>query len=134
MGRLLASFKKEQSISSEIKTNMEKGNGVGVPIQRSESVKLLGSPEDLLDLLITDVKEKEWAIDLLVKESPKHKQVLSTLLASRLFKLVHEEEKSSVKKSIAQQEATMPKSTENEAIVYAMCMQVIEWAISAKSK
>lgn len=59
----------------------------------AEGLKLLGSQEELISLLITDEDENIWAIDQLVNEGPKHKQVLNAVLLNRLYKLVQVIEK-----------------------------------------
>ena len=69
---------------------------------KGEGVKLVGSPEELINLMITDVNEKKWATDQLINEGPKHKQVLSALLLKRLYKLVQTLEKSSNTKFVLQ--------------------------------
>ena len=50
--------------------------------------RLIGSPEKLINLLITGESEKNWALNQLVNEGSKHKQVLTALLLSRLYKLI----------------------------------------------
>jgi hypothetical protein len=164
MGRVIAPIKKEHRNDSAIEIHKQNEIDVNTLKHNDEGVKLLGNPVDLFDLLITDVKEKKWALDLLINESPKHKQILSTLLVNRLFKLVNTEEKNTgtenkdqyntdvpkgslaktkvvsisssifdkpVKKKVS---VTVSKEHENETIVYAMCIQVIEWAINATQK
>jgi len=64
------------------------------PHHKGEGVKLAGSPEELISLLIADASEREWANDQIANEGPRHKQVLSALLLKRLYKLVQATEKS----------------------------------------
>ena len=60
-----------------------------------ESVKLVGSLDELVHLIIKDPKEQMWATDELTNKGPVHKQVLSGLLLKRLYQLVATIEKSS---------------------------------------
>lgn len=61
--------------------------------QKGEATKLVGTPTELINLLITDVNEKKWVTGQLENEGPKHKQVLSALLLKRLYKMVQALEK-----------------------------------------
>ena len=133
---------------------------------RGEGVKLIGTPVELIDLMIPGANERKAAIEEVDNEGPKHKQVFSALLLNRLFKMVRTIEKSSgtkfalqegyeliqekgeeevalavsvpinvgtdlEKKQIADAISDAP---EHEALVYAMCLQAIEWTINAKDK
>jgi hypothetical protein len=53
-----------------------------------EGTRLIGSPEELINRLITGESEKNWALNQLVNEGSKHKQVLTALLLNRLYKLI----------------------------------------------
>jgi hypothetical protein len=61
----------------------------------SEGVKLVGSPEAIIHLLIPDTDPAKWVADEIENKGPKHKQVLSALLLQRLYKLVQTVQKSS---------------------------------------
>lgn len=133
------------------------------PHHKGEGVKLAGSPEELINLLITDATERKWATDQITNEGPKHKQVLTALLLKRLYKLVQTIEKKSGTSFELQQgydlvkdeERTLPvtmpinlgasvdkekiaeaiaHAPEHESLAYAMCIQVIEWSIKAVAK
>jgi len=60
---------------------------------KGEGAKLAGNPEKLISLMITDADKRKHAVDEIVNEGPKHKQVLSALLLNRLYKLVQAIEK-----------------------------------------
>jgi len=60
-----------------------------------EGVKLVGSLDELIHLIIKDPQEQMWASDELTNKGPVHKQVLSALLLKRLYQLVKTIEKSS---------------------------------------
>ena len=131
---------------------------------KSGGVKLVGSPEELIDLLITGPSEKKWASDQIVNEGPIHKQVMNALLFMRLYKLVKTIEKSTGTPFELQNglelindkdETVLPvllpvnlsqemdkeeianvvsHAPEHEALAFTMCIQVIEWAIKATAK
>jgi len=136
------------------------------PHHKSEGVKLVGSPAALIDLLIRDADLNKWATKHIVNEGPKHKQVLTALLLTRLYTLVQAIEKSADTAFVLQEgyeltnekgakgdvlPVSLPihlglgrnadivaqavsKAPEHEFLVYAMGLQVIEWAIKATSK
>ena len=136
------------------------------PVKEGDGVRLVGSPEALISLLIKDAEERKWVNEQLVNEGPAHKQVLSALLSKRLFKLVQTIEKSKNIEFVLQkgfdiiikrdeEEMVMPLSIpiviglgkdksavvkaishapEHEALIYAMCLQVIEWTIKVMGK
>ena len=122
-----------------------------------------GTPSELIRLLIKNKAEKAMAIDEITNHGPGHKQVLSTLLLKRLYKLVQVLEKTTgtefspqegylvtaqnhdlevlipvalplntgskiVKENIIQSVAPAPV---HEILVYAICLQAIEWGIKA---
>ena len=128
-----------------------------------EGVKLVGSPKEMIDLLITGDEEKEWAEDVLINHGSKHKQVLTAMLLNRLYKLVQTIETQTGTKFIMQEgfEFTTEKNKvlpiimplnlgagldvekimkiishtpEHEALAYAIYMQVVEWAIKCSHK
>jgi len=140
---------------------MSKDNSNGD--QKGEGIKLVGSPEKMIDLLVTSGKEKEWVADLLINHGSEHKQVLTAMLLKRLYKLVQTIEKSTGAKFTMQEgyefsikkdkvlpilmpinlgtgidEAKIMKAIshtpEHEAVAYAIYMQVVEWAIKFSVK
>jgi len=131
-----------------------------------DGVKLIGTPIELIDLVIPGDNERKWAIEQIDNEGPKHKQVFSALLLNRLFRLVRTIEKNTgtqfelqngyelfkesdknetalpielpinlgtdlAKKEIADAISHAP---EHELLVYATCLQVVEWAIKTTDK
>ena len=131
---------------------------------RGEGLKLVGSPADLVDLMIAGTEQRKWAMEQIVDEGPKHKQVMNALLFMRLDKLVKTIEKSTVTKFELQnglelindrQQTVIPvelpvnvglgnsreeianaisHAPEHEALTIAMCLQAIEWSINAISE
>ena len=128
-----------------------------------EGVKLVGSPEKMIALLITGNKEKEWAVDLLINHGSKHKQVLTAMLLKRLYKLVQTIEDTTGAKFVMQEGCefsteknevlpilmpinlgtgiddekimkTISHTPEHEALAYVIYMQVVEWAIKSLVK
>jgi len=132
----------------------------------NEGVKLVGSPEAIIHLLIAEHDPAKWVTDEINHGGPKHKQVLSALLLHSLHKLVQTVQKSSGhdfsmqkghalksekegvtivlpieipinltddadKEKIVDAIAHAP---EHEALVYAIALQVIEWAIKVTGK
>ncbi len=166
MGTLAAPIKKKPSNDSSFENKKVIEIHEPKPKDKGEGVKLVGSPQELINLMITDVTKKKSATDQIINEGPKHKQVLSALLLKRLNKLVQTIEHSSNTKFTLQKgsELTLEKENkktilpiafplnidsgldekkvveaisyapEHEALVYAMSIQVIEWAIKAASK
>jgi hypothetical protein len=53
-----------------------------------EGVKLVGDPDKLIRLMITDLSKARKVKNQIINEGPKHKQVLSALLFKRIYKLV----------------------------------------------
>ena len=135
---------------------------------KGAGVKLVGSPEKMIALLIHGDKEKQKVNDQVINHGSKHKQVLTALLLKRLFKLVQTIEKSSgtkfeiqegfeviVERDDKDKDIVLPvifpinlgssvdekkiikaisNAPEHEALVYAIYMQVVEWAIKASAK
>ena len=123
--------------------------------------KLLKCPEELINLMVKDKKERKWVINQLQEEGSHHKQVLSALLLSRLKILVTTIESDKAVKFKVQEgydinrvedkqdvpyPITIPihlshcsdekkvanaigHAPEHEVLVFAICMQVVEWAI-----
>ena len=56
---------------------------------------LLGSPEEFVKLLIADANDRKWVTNQLEHEGPKHKQVLTALLCSRLYEVIRAVKKNS---------------------------------------
>ena len=54
-----------------------------------EGVKLIATPTELVDLMISGADERKNAIDEIDNEGPAHKQVFSALLLNRLNRMVH---------------------------------------------
>jgi hypothetical protein len=50
--------------------------------------KLVGNPEALINIMITDPERRKKALEEITLEGPKHKQVLNALLLKRLYQLV----------------------------------------------
>jgi len=70
---------------------------------KGEGVKLVGSPEKMIGLLVSGNKEKEWATDMVINHGSKHKQVLTAMLLKRLYKLVQTIEKNTGAKFVMQE-------------------------------
>ena len=132
----------------------------------NEGVKLVGSPEAIIHLLIPEHDPAKWVTDEINHGGPKHKQVLSALLLHSLNKLVQTVQKSSgtefslqkgheLKTEKDETVMVLPieipinisgdvdekkivdiigHAPEHEALVYAIALQVIEWAIKATGK
>jgi hypothetical protein len=64
------------------------------PHKKGVGVELIGTPDELINLLVKDQAERTWALDQVINEGPDHKQVYSALLLKRLFKLVKAIERS----------------------------------------
>jgi len=64
------------------------------PHKKGVGVELIGKPDELINLLVKDLKEKDWALDQVINEGPDHKQVYSALLLKRVYKLVRSIERS----------------------------------------
>jgi hypothetical protein len=123
-------------------------------------IKLIGSPEALVKLMVKDKEERDWVINQIANDGPKHKQVLSALLLNRVYKLLQTTEKSSNTKFALQDGYEIPaeknehspwaiklplntghasdkeeiiddisKGPDHEVLTFAICLQVIEWAI-----
>ena len=130
---------------------------------KGEGVKLIGSSEKMIGLLVSGNKEKEWATDMVINHGSKHKQVLTAMLLKRLYKLVQTIEKNTGAKFVMQEgyefsigkdevlPVLMPinlgagidaekimkaisHTPEHEALAYSIYMQVVEWAIKSSVK
>ena len=60
---------------------------------KGAGLKLVGSPKDLINLLIVNTVDRKQATETILNSGPKHKQVLSALLLKRVYKLVQTIEK-----------------------------------------
>lgn len=58
------------------------------PHNKGVGLKLIDKPDELINLLITDPQQNEWAAEQVTNEGPNHKQVYSALLLNRMYKLV----------------------------------------------
>jgi len=143
---------------------MAKVNSKSKP--KNDVAILVGNPDELVNLMISDKTQKIWAIQQLTDEGPKHKQVLTALMLKSLYKLVRTIEKKSgtsfelqhgyeLIKEIDDVKSQLPislpinlgtgidkkkvaeailQAPDHEALAYAMCIQVIEWAIKTTAK
>lgn len=55
--------------------------------KNAKAVELIGSPEKLINQVIKDTENREWAMNLITLEGPPHKQIQHTLVLKRLEKL-----------------------------------------------
>lgn len=124
----------------------------------------VGNPKAILNLVIENKEDKEWALNEVMYGGPKHKQVYSSLLLQRAHKLVKEVEKQtgetfasqkgrvltshkeeaelsvplvlkSVKKQYQEAVAeALSHSPAHEIIAFNTLLQAIEWSIAALSK
>ena len=131
---------------------------------RGEGLKLVGNPDALIDLMIAGPAERKWAMEQIVDEGPKHKQVMNALLLMRLEKLIKAVEKSTgssfelqnglelindknqvvipvelpVKVGIGHKREDIANAIshapEHESLSIALCLQAIEWSISARNQ
>ena len=65
------------------------------PHEQGVGAALVGTADELINLLIKDRDGKEWAIEEIENGGPEHKQVYSALLLKRMYALVQAIEKSS---------------------------------------
>lgn len=49
---------------------------------------LMGTPDELIKLMIKEPADQKWALKEIINEGPPHKQALTALLLKRLYKLV----------------------------------------------
>lgn len=134
------------------------------PHDQGVGLELVGNANELIDKLIGDTGEKEWALNEVNNEGPAHKQVYSALLLSRMYKLVQSVEKLtgvefvvqegveiiSVKENIiipvqlpetAVEKEQLDAVTEavshspsHELVAFTTLLQAIEWSITAISE
>ena len=60
----------------------------------SEGLKLVGDTSELIYIMISDPEQRVWAKEQIENHGPVHKQVLSSLMLKRIFKLIKTVEKS----------------------------------------
>lgn len=59
-----------------------------MPKEKSaKAVQLLGSPANLINLLVIEPKDKKWVVEKITSGGPPHKQLQHTLVLTRLDKL-----------------------------------------------
>lgn len=134
------------------------------PHRQGVGLELVGNASELINELISDDGEKEWALNEVNNEGPDHKQVYSALLLSRMYKLVQSVEKLtgvdfaaekgvdiiSAKDNIiipVQLPATVVEkeqldavteavshSPSHELVAFTALLQAVEWSIKAISK
>lgn len=83
--------------------------------EEGEGEKLIGAPSELIELMIPGSIEREWAIDQIDNEGPKHKQIFSALLLNRLFRMIKTIEKSSGSRFQLQEGYELIKEADNNA-------------------
>ena len=79
-----------------------------------EGFKLIGNPEQLVELMIDDVNEKAWTVEELLDGGPKHKQVFNALLLMRVLKMIQTVEKSTGTEFCLQKGHTIVKEKKDE--------------------
>lgn len=134
------------------------------PHEQGVGAALVGNADELINILIKDKDEKEWALNEIVNGGPEHKQVYSALLLKRMYALVQLLEKSSGTKFTAQKGVeiiaakdgtiipvqlpltvakkeqldgvaeAVPYSPGHELAAFNLLLQAIEWGIKAVVK
>jgi hypothetical protein len=134
--------------------------------KKGEGVKLVGSPVELINLLLKNQNDRKETMDQLTEHGPKHKQVVAALLLKRLYKLATSVQKISGRSYVPQKgfELTLAEENEtftvptplpvqvssnyskekivkaishapvHEALIFTLCLQVVEWSIVALAK
>lgn len=54
----------------------------------AKAIELIGSPEKLINQIIKDKENRDWALHAITLEGPPHKQIQHTLVLRRLEKLL----------------------------------------------
>ncbi len=86
--------------------------------KKGKGTDLIGLPDELVKLMIKDSGCQKWVIKEISNEGPPHKQVLTTLLLKRLYKLVKTIEKSSgIVFSLQKGNSVESETHEGEAVV-----------------
>ena len=133
---------------------------------KEKGIDLGGTPDGLINVMIDDQKERNWALKKLIKGGSHHKQVLTAALLNRLNKLVKGIELKTSSSFLLQHgnEVILKKhkhkmklpipvpidagdevdtddivkaishAGEHEILMYAICLQVIEWGVVALAK
>lgn len=88
------------------------------PNPKGAGLNLVGSPKELINLLVEDSSKKEHIIKQISNGGPKHKQVLSALLLKRMYALMQLiEKRKGVKFSIQKgHEIILEKHDEEHAL------------------
>ena len=132
--------------------------------KKGEVLKLMGRQDGLLNLMIGNKQDRDWATEQLINEGPPHKQVLNSLLLNRLAAFVSTcEHKNGVaftpqegvtittKKEETVVPVVMPinageiseiqviansisQAPEHEVLIYAITLQVLEWAMKCNER
>ena len=89
-----------------------------------EGVKLIGTPAELIELMIPGNTEREWAIDQIDNEGPKHKQIFSALLLNRLFRMIKTIEKSTGKQFELQEGYELFKEEDKNATAMPIAVPI----------
>lgn len=86
--------------------------------EKNAGAEILGTPNELINLLVADKEENEWAVAQVINEGPAHKQLYSALLLKRMYKLVDTISKNAGEKFSAQKGYdTLSKKHEHELTV-----------------
>jgi len=132
--------------------------------EQGTGLELIGNYDELINLIIKNKKEKEWALHEVLNEGPKHKQVYSALLLKKMYELVQSVEKQTGTTFTPQQgvvlvshkdemeipvplalngvnkhkleavAAALSPSPAHESIAFNSLLQGMEWSISALNK
>jgi len=89
-----------------------------------EGFKLIGNPEQLVELMITDVNEKAWAVEEILDGGPKHKQVFNALLLMRVMKMIQTVEKSTESSFCLQKGHTIVKDKKDEEVTLPVVLPI----------
>jgi hypothetical protein len=132
----------------------------------NKGIDLGGTPDELINVMIDDQKERDWALKKLINGGSHHKQVLTAVLLNRLNKLVKGIELKTGSSFVLQHgnEVVLEKhkhkmmlpipmpidagddmdtdeivkaishAADREILMYAICLQVIEWGVVAIAK
>ena len=132
--------------------------------EQGAGLELIGDYDTLISLIIKNKNDKEWALNEVANEGPKHKQIYSALLLKRMHELVQSVEKQTgdtfttqkgvtlvshkdetkipvplVIKSLQKQDAedvaeALSHSPAHELVAFNSLLQAIEWSIAALNK
>lgn len=90
----------------------------------TEELRLIETPNELIDMLIADATKRKWATEQLINGGSKHKQVLNALLLSRIYELVQVVEDSSEKLFELQDGYEIIKDIDGEDMVFPVLMPI----------